>query len=608
MTRCRDEILNTWVERVRQDVASARRERGPALIDHLPMLLESLEHQLGAGQSSPAEVSRVIEVSKIHGEQRVYQDYEVADVLLEYQILARVIFDVLEGDGMLPKGARNTILRVIQRASFEAVEGFVRDQRYRDLRPLKLDRPTRGWRGVALSVLGILGATVVQFVMWSLIKPASYLFYFPAIILLTLYAEGWTAIALSLVLSQFIFNGIPFEWGMQWPQDYARGAILLGSGALIIVLRNQLLTARARAYLERTRSVTFARLQNCLAEIGRLGLSERGIDALLADGLPLITRALEARETRLHSFRPGEVPAGANDAPVMTPRHGALEVTIPGHAGPYGYLRVETANPRDFTADEKSFLSTVAGTLTTALKRRHFEDQLRSVNDELGRSNAELSRFAAIAAHDLKAPLNSISQFAELIGESAPPDSETREYLDIMARATERMRNLVDRLLSYSRVGAIDAVPVRVDVQSVLEAVTYDLGAAISAGAALVTSDPLPIVHGDQVAVQQLFQNLIANALKFVAPGIRPRVHVGATPAGSFWRFSIRDNGIGIDSEEAREIFEPFRRLRAKAYEGTGLGLAICLRIVERHGGRIWMTSHPGRGSEFVFTLPRVDT
>jgi signal transduction histidine kinase len=290
-------------------------------------------------------------------------------------------------------------------------------------------------------------------------------------------------------------------------------------------------------------------------------------------------------------------------------------VPVPGQHGPVGTLRLELGPKRRLSADETNYLVATAGTLANALERRQIEDDLRRsedrlrvVNEELGRSNAELSRFAAIAAHDLKAPLNTVSQFSNLIRESTPPSPETEPYFDTIARATDRMRNLVDRLLTYSRVGAIDAKPTAVDTATVLDGVRADLDAAITASGAEITHDPMPTVSGDPVGLRQLFQNLISNALKFVAPGQRPRVHVGVRADGDRWRFTVHDDGIGVEPKEAAEIFEPFRRLRAGAYEGTGLGLAICLRIVERHGGEIWMESRPGRGSDFVFTLPRLNT
>lgn len=183
-------------------------------------------------------------------------------------------------------------------------------------------------------------------------------------------------------------------------------------------------------------------------------------------------------------------------------------------------------------------------------------------------------------------------------------DDDAREFIDFAVDGARRMQALINDLLAYSRVGTRGAEFAPTDCNAVVDQVVADLGAAIEDERAVVTRGDLPTVLADATQLQQLLQNLIANAIKF--HGERPpRVAVTAERRASEWLFSVRDNGIGIDPEYADRIFVIFQRLHSRAeYPGTGIGLAICKKIVERHGGRIWMESTPGEGTTFCFTLP----
>jgi NO-binding membrane sensor protein with MHYT domain/nitrogen-specific signal transduction histidine kinase len=233
--------------------------------------------------------------------------------------------------------------------------------------------------------------------------------------------------------------------------------------------------------------------------------------------------------------------------------------------------------------------------------------ELRELSEELSRSNAELERFAYIVSHDLKEPLRSITGFSGLLqrklGHDLQPDA--KQYLDFIVDGARHMQSLIDGLLDYARAGASQEAMRPVDLDPLVSKVLTQLAVSIEEAGGEVSVEPLPNVQGDPLRLCQLFQNLIGNALKFRSEA-PPRVHVQAEDAGAFWRLAVRDNGIGIDAKHRQRVFEVFQRLHGREeYAGTGIGLAICKKIVESHGGRIWIESEPGRGTTFFFTLPK---
>ena len=228
--------------------------------------------------------------------------------------------------------------------------------------------------------------------------------------------------------------------------------------------------------------------------------------------------------------------------------------------------------------------------------------ELESRNQDLERSNAALEQFAAIASHDLSAPLRTIQAFLRLLERRHADElsGEAREFVSHAVQASIRMQRLIDDLLIYSRVGTIQRPPERVDSDRIVREVVQSLDAADR-----VRWSGLPPVEGHRSELVQLFQNLIGNALKFVPAGREARVEVAATRDGEQWRFTVEDNGIGIDPARAEELFEPFQRGPAvEGYDGTGVGLAIARKVVEQHGGRLWVEPTGGDGSRFCFTLP----
>ena len=238
--------------------------------------------------------------------------------------------------------------------------------------------------------------------------------------------------------------------------------------------------------------------------------------------------------------------------------------------------------------------------------RRNAEEELRSVAAELKRSNESLAQFAYVASHDLHEPLRMVASFVRLIEQryKGKLDAEGDEYIAFAVDGAKRMQALINDLLALSRVQTRANPMVQTDCAAVLRNVLTDLQLAISDAGAAITHDPMPSVVADGSQLAQLFQNLIANALKFRSSK-SVQIHVGAEQKCATWEFSVRDNGIGIDPNSFERIFRIFQRLHGKdEFNGTGIGLAVCKQIVERHGGRIWVESQPGQGSTFFFTIP----
>jgi len=239
-----------------------------------------------------------------------------------------------------------------------------------------------------------------------------------------------------------------------------------------------------------------------------------------------------------------------------------------------------------------------------ALSRKALEESI----GELARSNADLQQFAYVASHDLKEPLRMVASYTQLLARryKGKLDSDADEFIRYAVDGANRMQWLINDLLAYSRVTSQDQVLEEVDCHGVLEEVLSDLRVAIEESRAVVTHDPLPRVMADRGQLGQLFQNLIGNAIKFHGKE-PPQVHVTAGRKPDEWAFSVRDNGVGLDPQYAERIFVIFQRLHDREeYPGTGIGLAICKKVVERHGGRIWVVSQIGQGATFHFTLPIV--
>ena len=233
-------------------------------------------------------------------------------------------------------------------------------------------------------------------------------------------------------------------------------------------------------------------------------------------------------------------------------------------------------------------------------------DDLRANAEDLERSNSELEQFAYVASHDLQEPLRMVASYCQLLQRRYQDqlDEDANEFIGFAVDGANRMQRLINDLLAYSRVGTRGKPLEPTDLNQVFEQTLLNLRVAVEESGAKVTADPLPTLPVDPTQFAQLFQNLIGNAIKFRAESA-PEVHVGARQADGNWVFSVSDNGIGIDPQYAERIFMIFQRLHgAGEYAGTGIGLAVCKKIVERHGGQIWMESEPGQGATFYFKLP----
>jgi light-regulated signal transduction histidine kinase (bacteriophytochrome) len=226
---------------------------------------------------------------------------------------------------------------------------------------------------------------------------------------------------------------------------------------------------------------------------------------------------------------------------------------------------------------------------------------------ELKRSNAELEQFAYVASHDLQEPLRMVASYTQLLAQRYENqlDEKAQKYIYYAVDGATRMQQLINDLLLYSRVNTRGKTLGLVDTHALLGEALLNLSVAIQESHSLVSSADLPSVYADAGQLRQVFQNLIANAIKFCKSDA-PLVHISASDLGGEWRFAVQDNGIGIEAQYAERIFVIFQRLHTRQeYAGTGIGLAVCKRIVERHGGRIWFESEPGQGSIFYFTLPK---
>ena len=239
-------------------------------------------------------------------------------------------------------------------------------------------------------------------------------------------------------------------------------------------------------------------------------------------------------------------------------------------------------------------------------ERRRAELKLSQYAADLARSNAELEQFAYVASHDLQEPLRMVASFSQLLAKryQGKLDKDADEFIAFAVDGATRMQQLINDLLAYSRVGTRGKPPAPMDLNEVLAHAEANLNEAIRESGAVVTHGPLPTVDGDQVQMIQLFQNLLANAIKFRSQE-PPRIQVSAQAQEGDWLLAVQDNGIGIAPEHQERIFAIFQRLHhRREYPGTGIGLALCKKIVERHGGRIWVDSIPGQGATFNFNIP----
>jgi light-regulated signal transduction histidine kinase (bacteriophytochrome) len=245
--------------------------------------------------------------------------------------------------------------------------------------------------------------------------------------------------------------------------------------------------------------------------------------------------------------------------------------------------------------------------LKHAIERKRLQEKLSKTIEELVRSNRELEHFAYIASHDLREPLRMVGGFTQLLAKKFHgQDPQTDEHLRFILDGVSRMQTLIEDVLAYSQVSSRTRTMEIADLNEIVAQALKNLTSSIAETGTSIKQTPLPKLKINQTEILQLFQNLIANAIKFRGKE-SPQIQISAKKEHTEWIFSVRDNGIGIDSQYSRRIFEIFQRLHSPGeYSGSGIGLAICKKVVENHDGRIWVESQPGVGSTFYFTLPEV--
>ncbi len=299
---------------------------------------------------------------------------------------------------------------------------------------------------------------------------------------------------------------------------------------------------------------------------------------------------------------------GTAEPPLICPHKYMLEDgqehTLESHEDELNGDFLNTSSP---IYNEKKEIIASVHVLRDITQRKKAEKELKKTMEDLKRSNRELEQFAYVASHDLQEPLRMVSSFTQLLEMKYKDelDAEALEYINFAVDGAKRMQDLINDLLAYSRVETKGGKFEDVDLEKVMDEVLFNLEITIEDNSAVITRETLPHIYANYRQMVQLFQNLIGNAIKYRSQET-PKIYISTKKENKHWLFSVEDNGIGIDNEHQKKVFEIFERLQTREeYPGTGIGLAICKKIVERHGGKIWVESKPGKSSTFYFTITK---
>lgn len=463
-------------------------------------------------------------------------------------------------------------------------------------------RPPQSYMFVLLLV--VLG-TLVRWGMPKVLESTHFLAFYPVVVFAAMlggFGPGVLAIALSWVSVSLFFDYTPGTLSLGHPSELGRLLVFVVGGLGVTVVSEVQLRGRERQERQAQELMWLTQLTN----LGPFIIRDRH-DRIThwSDGCTRMygINAKDAVGRVSHELLQTEFPEPPEQIYKTLHETGRWEGELKHTKADGSVLTISSHWVLQNSVSDYAILEICSD--VTAIKET--EESLRKVTRELRRSNQELENFAYIASHDLQEPLRGITGFLTLLQRryAGRLDEKADEYIRYAVDGSARMSQLINDLLTYSRVGRKELTARHTDMNHVVENALINLRTAVEESGARITCDELPTISGDQLQLTQLLQNLIGNAIKFRTPERTCLIHIAARKVDDHsWEFSVMDNGIGIEPEYYDRIFVIFRRLHStKKYAGTGIGLALCKRIVERHGGRIWVESNPGEGSTFRFVL-----
>jgi PAS domain S-box-containing protein len=466
----------------------------------------------------------------------------------------------------------------------------------------------RRFMGYVIAVALIALASLVRWQIPSVFAGTPYLAFYPAVVAAAAIGglgPGLVATVATALAVDLLFTGELGQSNLHDPVQLARTCVFLLGGSTMSVVAGMMRASRAR---ERQLAEDRIRLLvEGVREYAIVMLDPHGNVASWNTGAQRIKGYSADQIVGRHFscfYPPEDVAAGKPQR----------ELAIAAEQGQFAEegWRIRRDGSRFWASVTLTAIRSSNGQLQgfgkvtrDMTEQKEAEQKVQQAVNELSRSNAELQQFAYVASHDLQEPLRAITGCVQLLQHrfQGKLDARGDEFINHAVEGATRMKALITDLLEYSRAGTAPTASRPTDLNRVFQAALRNLQTAIAEKKATVTSDQLPTLVADETRLMQVLQNLIGNALKFTGE-TPPQIHVGAKHVDGAWQFSVRDNGIGIEPQYAERIFGVFQRLHARReYPGTGIGLAICKRVVERHGGRIWVESEPGKGSTFHFLI-----